>query len=319
MMEMVDKLSLLASKAHAIKILSMALFFVVCGMQYPRGYLVAVGGAEDKGVNETPSKRNATNFFTDGILKQIVRLAGKKSDVRMEIVTTASSIPEEVAALYKKAFRQLEGIEAGHLRVGTREEADSKKTLDRLDKCNCILFSGGDQLRLCSIIGGTTFLSVLRRRYQEEHFVIAGTSAGAAAMCNTMISGGEENKAYMKGTVELSQGLGFLREVIIDTHFDARGRFGRLVQAIAAQPGAVGIGLDEDTGVIIEKGNRLHAIGSGSVVIVDGSSIAHNNIADIEVGMPISLANLRVNVLTCDDLFELTQRKFTPRKPSSAD
>jgi cyanophycinase len=195
-----------------------------------------------------------------------------------------------------------------------REEADSKKMLERISKANCILFSGGDQLRLCSILGGTEFLDIIREKYVDEHFVIAGTSAGAAAMSNTMISGGEEDKAYMKGKIELSIGLGFLQEVIIDTHFDARGRFGRLVQAIAAQPGAVGIGLDEDTGVIIERGMRLKAIGSSSVVVVDGSSITHNNIADIKGGMPISVANLKVHIMTNSDLFDIESRTFICKK-----
>jgi cyanophycinase len=196
------------------------------------------------------------------------------------------------------------------LKISSREDADSKKVLDRLDKCNCILFSGGDQLRLCSIMGGTEFLDIIRERYEKEHFVIAGTSAGAAAMSNSMICGGDESQAYLKGKVELSFGLGFLQEAIIDTHFDARGRFGRLVQAIAAQPGSIGIGLDEDTGVIIEKGTRLTTIGSSSVVIVDGSNIKHNNIADIKNGMPISVASLQVSIMTKSDVYDINKREF---------
>jgi cyanophycinase len=144
--------------------------------------------------------------------------------------------------------------------------------------------------------------------------VIAGTSAGAAAMSNTMICGGDENKAYMKGEVELNIGFGFLQNVIIDTHFDARGRFGRLVQAIATQPGAIGIGLDEDTGIIIEKGQRIRAIGSNSVVIVEGSHINFNNIASIKSGMPLSVSKLSVHVLSQSDLFDLNTRAFTPVK-----
>ena len=103
----------------------------------------------------------------------------------------------------------------------------------------------------------------------------------------------------------------FLQEVIIDTHFDARGRFGRLVQAIAAQPGAVGIGLDEDTGVVIEKGSRMRAIGSSSVVVVDGCNISHNNIADIRNGMPLSIGNLTVHIMTNSDVYDINTREFT--------
>ncbi len=279
-------------------------------MQHPKGYLIAIGGAEDKGSEEEKERQNSLDFFKQGILQQIVELAGKKSSPKIEVITTASSIPDEVAQIYKKAFKKLGLIDIGHLKITSREEADSKKTLERLEKCNCILFSGGDQLRLCSMLGGTDFLDIVRERFEKEQFVIAGTSAGAAAMGNTMICGGEEAKAYLKGKVELGIGLGFLREIIIDTHFDARGRFGRLVQAIAAQPGAIGIGLDEDTGVVIEKGSKLRAIGSSSVVIVDGSFINHNNIADIKGGMPISVANLQVSIMTNSDTYDINSREF---------
>lgn len=283
-------------------------------MQNAKGLLVAVGGAEDKGVDQSARSAKSVDFFKEGILRQIAELAGKKSEPRIELVTTASSIPDEVALQYKKAFMQLGGIECSHMKITNREEAESRKIIDRLQKCTCVLLSGGSQLKLCSILGGTSFLSVMRERYQSEYFIIAGTSAGAAAMSNTMISGGEESKAYLKGRVELSLGLGFLQEVIIDSHFDARGRFGRLVQAIAAQPGAIGIGLDEDTGVIVEKGSRLKAIGASSVVIVDGSGITYNNIVDIKDGTPLSVANLHVNILRSGDVFEITGRNFIPKK-----
>jgi cyanophycinase len=282
-------------------------------MQIPKGILIAIGGAEDKGSEERRNFRSNIDFFKEGILKQITDFAGKRNEPKIEIITTASSIPDEVAQLYRKAFKQL-GLESAHLKISTRDEADLPKNIERLQRCNCLLFSGGDQLKLCSVLGGTDFIDIVRERYLEDHFIIAGTSAGAAAMSNTMISGGEEDKAYMKGRVDLSIGFGFLQEVIIDTHFDARGRFGRLVQAIARQPGALGIGLDEDTGVIVEKGTSLKAIGSSSIIVVDGSAITHNNIAAIKDGSPISIANLQVNILTKSDTYDLTTRKFMPAK-----
>src|SRR5215204_6085966 len=288
-------------------------------MQHPKGYLIAIGGAEDKGSEEEKERQNSLDFFKQGILQQIVELAGKKSSPKIEVITTASSIPDEVAQIYKKAFKKLGLIDIGHLKITSREEADSKKTLERLEKCNCILFSGGDQLRLCSMLGGTDFLDIVRERFEKEQFVIAGTSAGAAAMSNTMICSGEEAKAYLKGRVELGIGLGFLRDVIIDTHFDARGRFGRLVQAIAAQPGAIGIGLDEDTAVIIEKGNRIKAIGASSVVVVDGSHVACNNIASIKNGMPLSISNISVHVMRHSDMFDMTTREFMAFKHASTE
>jgi len=282
----------------------------------PKGYLIAVGGAEDKG-EEAQVRKNRLDFFSEGILKQIVELAGKKVHPKIELITTASSIPDEIAQVYKKAFKRLGCDEVGHLRLRSREEAENKKVLERLEKCNCILFSGGDQLKLCSALGGTQFIKIVEDRYYDEHFVIAGTSAGAAAMSNTMICGGNENRAFMKGEVEMNIGFGLLHNVIIDTHFDARGRFGRLVQAIATQPGAIGIGLDEDTGVIVEKGSRIKAIGASSVVIVDGSHVACNNIAAIKNGMPLSVSNISVHVMSQSDVFDLATREFIPLKPSS--
>lgn len=279
-------------------------------MQLPKGYLIAIGGAEDKG-EEDKWRGKKPNFFEQGILKQIVELAGKKGTPKIEVITTATSIPDEVAQSYKRAFKKLGIEQIGHLKLLTREDGDNKKNLERLEKSNCILFSGGDQLRLCSILGGTTFIDMVKEKYLDEHFVIAGTSAGAAAMSNTMICGGNPNKAFMKGEVELNIGFGFIQSVIIDTHFDARGRFGRLIQAIAAQPGSIGVGLDEDTAVLIEKGSKMKAIGSSSVVVVDGSNVKCNNIADIYEGAPLSISNVQVHVMAREDSFHLHSREFT--------
>src|SRR3954469_21799214 len=132
-------------------------------MQNPRGYLIAVGGAEDKG-EEVKIRNKRLDFFEEGILRQILEVAGKKSNPKIELITTASSIPDEVAHVYKKAFKRL-GCEITHLKLLNREDADSKKVLDRLDKCNCLLFSGGDQLKLCSALGGTQFINIVRERF----------------------------------------------------------------------------------------------------------------------------------------------------------
>ncbi|MEI6950406.1 cyanophycinase [Paraflavisolibacter sp. H34] len=280
-------------------------------MNQPKGYLVAIGGAEDKLMEEERKTSPSTiNLFEASILKKVADMAVRKGEIRIELVTTASSFPDEQWAVYKKAFKKLGCTEVSHLKITSRDEADSPKTLERLQKCTCVFFSGGDQLRLCSILGGTTALDLLKERYNNEYLVIAGTSAGAAAMSSTMICGGNADRAYMKGEVQIGSGFGFLQNVIIDTHFEARGRFGRLSQAIAAQPGELGIGLDEDTGVVIEKGNKMKVIGSSSVVIVDGSYIEYNNIADIAAGKPISVANMKVHVMACGDEFDLTNFQF---------
>jgi len=278
---------------------------------YPLGHLVAVGGAEDKGTDLEKGilQRNRLNFFELGILKNIVSLIGADGP-SVEVITTASSIPDEVAQNYKDAFEKLGCMNVGHMRIRNREDAALPEYLERLKACNCIMFSGGNQLRLSSIFGGTDFLDLLKQRYQQGNFLIAGTSAGAMAMSNTMIYEGSAAIANLKGEVKITTGLGLMQNVIIDTHFDQRGRFNRLAQAVAAQPGAIGIGLGEDTGVIVSQGHELKAIGSGSVVIIDGKNIEYNNIADIDFGMPISVENIIVHIMSKGDTYNLETRKF---------
>jgi len=278
---------------------------------YPLGHLVAVGGAEDKGTDLEKGilQRNRLNFFELGILKNIVSLIGADGP-HVEVITTASSIPDEVAQNYKNAFEKLGCLNVGHMRIRNREDVALPEYTERLNACNCVMFSGGNQLRLSSIFGGTNFLDLLRQRYEEGNFLIAGTSAGAMAMSNTMIYEGNAAIASLKGEVKITTGLGLLQNVIIDTHFDQRGRFNRLAQAVAAQPGAIGVGLGEDTGVIVSQGHELKAIGSGSVVIIDGKKIEYNNIADIDFGMPISVENIIVHIMSKGDMYNLETRKF---------
>ncbi|MBS1644300.1 MAG: cyanophycinase [Bacteroidetes bacterium] len=281
-------------------------------MAHPKGYLIAVGGAEDKGTDLEKGiiERNRLNFFELGILHHIIELAQKKEDSVVEVVTTASQIPDEVAVNYQEAFKKLGCANVGHIRIRNREDAGNPEYLERLRRCDCVMLSGGNQLRLSSIFGGTTFLEILRERYEKENFVIAGTSAGAMAMSNTMIYEGSAATAHLKGEIKITTGLGLLQGVIIDTHFDKRGRFNRLAQAVAAQPGAIGIGLGEDTGMIVNDGHKFSVIGSGCVTIIDGKYIDYNNIADIPIGAPIAVENLVVHLLSQDDTYDLKTRKF---------
>ncbi|ANE52931.1 cyanophycinase [Flavisolibacter tropicus] len=279
-------------------------------MTHPKGILVAIGGAEDRGIDDQERQEHELDFTKYGILNAVVALAKKKAPV-VEVITTASSIPDEYYAQYEEAFKKLGCKQIGHLKVCKRDAAANDELIKRINECDIVMFTGGDQLRLCSILGGTTILERLKARYMDEAIVIAGTSAGAAAMSNNMICGGNPTRSYFKGQVMFSLGFGFLNNVIIDTHFDKRGRFGRLAQAIAEQPGAIGLGLGEDTGVIIEKGCLFKAIGSSSVVILDGSKIHFNNISEIRDGMPISIGNMIVHLLSHSDVFEADKRKYT--------
>ena len=280
----------------------------------PKGFLVAVGGAEDKGTDLEKGiiERNRLNFFELGILSKIINLIGDNEPC-VEIITTASSIPDEVYENYKGAFEKLGVKNIGHLRIRNREDSANPELLQRLKNANCLMISGGNQLRLSSIFGGTDFIQILKEKYYHEHFVIGGSSAGAMAMSNTMIYEGNASLAHLKGEVRITTGMGLIQNVIIDTHFDKRGRFNRLAQAVAAYPGAIGIGLGENTGLIVKDGYHLRAIGLGTVVIIDGKNIDYNNIADIEFGSHISVENIIVHMMSAGDAYNLRDRQFEGR------
>ncbi len=288
-------------------------------MHIPKGILVSIGGAEDKGTDLEQGiiRRNNLNFFELAILKTVAKLIGPP-DSRIEVATTASQIPEEVAENYLNAFAKFGYHNVGILDIRNREDAQQSGVVARVRECDGFMFSGGNQLRLSSIFGGTEVLDVLLHRYEnEEGFVISGTSAGAMAMSNTMIYEGNAAEAHLKGEVKITTGLGLMLGVIIDSHFDKRGRFLRLAQAVSANPGAIGIGLGEDTAVIVREGTQLECIGSGAVIIVDGRTIGHNNIADVEFGSPISVESLKVHILEAGNGYDLGLREFLPMRSES--
>ncbi|MFC4262106.1 cyanophycinase [Ferruginibacter yonginensis] len=281
-------------------------------MQIAKGKLLAIGGAEDKGTDLETGQihRNNLNFFELGILRRIVEEIGGQ-DKRIEVVTTASMIPLEVGDNYLSAFGKIGCKDVGLMHIRNRADAMNEAYLDRLRTCDAVMFSGGNQLRLTSTFGGTTFLQIVLQRYNDEpQFLVAGTSAGAMAMSNTMIYEGNAAKAHLKGEVKITTGLGFMDDVIFDSHFEKRGRFGRLAQAISSNPSCIGIGLGEDTGVLIIDGNKMEAIGSGLVIIVDGHDIRHSNIADIPDGCPISIENMKVHFLEKGNGYLANERIF---------
>ena len=282
-------------------------------MSHPKGKLIAIGGAEDKGTDlETGEiNRNNLNFFELGILRRVVEEAGGPAS-HIEVITTASTIPYEVGENYLNAFGKIGCTNVQVMHIRNRQDTLETEFLERIKTCDAVMFSGGNQLRLSVTDGGTEFLSILKKRYQNEKFLIAGTSAGAMAMSQTMIYEGNAARAHLKGEVKMTSGLGFINSVIIDSHFEKRGRFGRLAQAVATNPSTIGIGLGEDTGMLITAGNKMEAIGSGLVVIIDGHDILHSNIADIPDGNPVSIENLKVHFCEKGNGYLIRERKFLP-------
>lgn len=272
-------------------------------MNIPKGCLIPVGGAEDKGAE-------LENFFEMGILKKIIGQIPAGEDPRVEVITSAAAGPDEAFESYRAGFEKLGCGTVGHLNIRSRAQAELPETIARLEACNCVMMSGGDQLRLSTIFGGTSALRTICRRYENEQFVVAGTSAGAMVMSNPMIYEGRAERANLKGEVKIVSGFGLLNSVIIDTHFDKRGRFSRLAQAVAAQPGALGIGLGEDTGLMVTGGREIEVIGSSSIILIDGRGIACTNIVDIDAGHPITVQNLTVHILAAGDRYDISARTF---------
>lgn len=280
-------------------------------MTIPSGKLIAIGGAEDKGTDLEKGEihRNNLNFFELGILRRIVEESGG-SGARIEVITTASTIPNEVGDNYLNAFGRIGCTNVGIMHIRRREDVWNPEYVERVRKCDAVMFSGGNQMRLSATFGGTPFLDIIRQRYKTEEFVISGTSAGAMAMSNTMIYEGNASRAHLKGEVKITTGLGFMDSVIFDSHFEKRGRFVRLAQAVAANPSSIGIGLGEDTGMLITGGNRMEAIGSGLVIIIDGYDIRHSNIADIPEGNPVSIENMKVHFCEKGNGYLVRERSF---------
>lgn len=273
-----------------------------------KGVLIPIGGNEDKGIEESESY--TLDFIEDSILSNVVTEAGG-SDAEIVIIPTASSIPKEVSDNYLKAFDKLGCSNLKILDIRNRLQSSSKETIRALETADCVMFSGGNQSRISKFIGGTEAHEILTTRYQSERFVIAGTSAGAMAMSEHMIAGGSSKESLYKGAVHMSKGLGLINGLVIDTHFIKRGRFGRLAEAMAIHPNLLALGLAEDTGIIIEEGNRFKVIGSGMVLLFDPSKLTHNSHSILPEGVPISLGNLTVNILANNDEFTIDDRKVS--------
>jgi cyanophycinase len=281
----------------------------------PTGKLIIIGGAVDKGSfsesNFEKEVEKNLNFFETGILRRIIKESRLGQDSRIEIVTTASKIPREVGPEYLKAFHYLGATNVDVLHIETREQAMHETTTERIKRADVVMFTGGDQLRLTSMLGGTEMHDLMLYKYLNEDFIYAGTSAGAAAASSSMIYQGSSSEALLKGEIKITSGLGFIDDVVVDTHFVHRGRIGRLFQAVVSNPRTLGIGLGEDTGLLITKGNMMEAIGSGLVILVDGRHIKDTNITQVQMGAPISIKNLIAHVMSHNDIYDLAQRELT--------
>ena len=271
-----------------------------------KGTLIPIGGNEDKGIED--DEMYTLDFIDEGILYHVVKEAGG-IDANIVVIPTASSIPVEVGENYLTAFETLGCKNVVVLDIRSKKDSETDRSIALIKNANCVMFSGGNQSKITNKIGGTTIHEILVDRYtNEKGFVIAGTSAGAMVMASEMIAGGSASESFVKGAVKMYQGLGLVPGLIIDTHFIKRGRFGRISEAVAQFPDLIGIGLAEDTGMII-KNNRCEVIGSGMIIVFDGRRLKHNNHKVLKEGTPMSLTNLRTHILSNGDRFHIEKKK----------
>ncbi|APG59053.1 cyanophycinase [Christiangramia salexigens] len=265
-----------------------------------KGILIPIGGNENKGIGK--NEKYHTENIEGGILSRVVLESGGVNALIL-IIPTASSIPNKVSKAYLYAFSQLGCKNVKVLNIRKREQSEDKTYLELIRQADCVLFSGGNQSEIIDKIKDTSLHHILTERYQNSALVIAGTSAGAMCMSEEMITGGRHKEAFMKGAVGMTKGMGFLPHVIIDSHFIRRGRFGRLAEAVAKFPNLVGIGLAENTGLVIKDCNTVEIVGSGMVIIFDPSELEFNTEKYINNGELMSLTNLKTHILAEGDVF----------------
>lgn len=258
-----------------------------------RGYIVPIGGAEDK---EGSSE----------ILRQFLEVSGGKK-ARICIIPTASNL-DDTGRRYEKIFEKLGAHEATALPITTRAEAGKGEHLRVVEHCTGVFITGGNQLRLTTIIGGTAMAKAIRKA-NAHGVTVGGTSAGAAILSEHMIAYGQEGATPQAGKVSLVPGFGLTNRIMIDQHFRQRDRLGRLLTAIAYNPFAVGIGLDEDTAAFIDPNRKLTVMGAGALTIVDASELSHSSIADLQEGKPVTMTDLRLHILAKGASFDLETRR----------
>lgn len=266
-----------------------------------KGRLIAIGGNEDR-INQLV------------VLKRVVQEIGK-SEFTVVVITTASEEPEQRGKEYETVFTNLGAKSVEILNIKERYEANDRALAKSLEATDLIFIAGGDQLRLTTIIGGSKVLQAIKKRLQNGG-LIAGTSAGAAVFSDTMIYEGKSEEGLLKGKVLTTSGFGFVENIVFDTHFMSRGRIGRLVQIVTTNPTCVGVGIGEDSGVLLKGDGTMEVVGSGQVILVDGSQIGHSNIMKIKPGDAIAVENILIHSLVHGYGYNFKKRKLVSPVPN---
>ncbi len=258
-----------------------------------RGWIVPIGGAENKGENPR-------------ILERFLSVGGG-SDAEIVVIPTASQL-RDTGPRYERLFTDLGARRVDVLDFDTRRDCQEASRLDRIERASAIFFTGGNQLRLSTILGGTPAAQMIRAR-NAAGVTVGGTSAGASILSEHMIAFGKEGSSPQADSVRLAPGLGLTNRFVIDQHFRQRDRLGRLIAALAYNPFAIGIGLDEDTAAFIGPDNTLEVEGSGSVTVVDAGNLSFSSMADASEDQPVCMLGLTMHILLAGATFNLATRK----------
>ncbi|HEX7242345.1 MAG TPA: cyanophycinase [Longimicrobiaceae bacterium] len=259
------------------------------------GRLLVIGGAED------PDEKDMR------ILPHLVEMAGGKG-ARIVICSSPSEDPEDKVRVYGKLFETI-GVASVHgAPIRDRNEADAEEHLEAMRQATAVFFTGGDQLRLTALIAGTEFGELVRNRLIEDRLVVAGTSAGAAAMSSVMVIGGSSEGTVRRNDVELAPGLGLWRDTVVDTHFNQRGRVSRLMTIFAHNPNVLGIGIDENTALDLGPEGRFTVLGAGAVMVFDGR-VTHTNAPSAAGDETLAITDSVVHVLPDGYGFDMTTKR----------
>jgi len=261
-----------------------------------RGYVIPIGGAEERSGSPT-------------VLKRFVRLSGGRK-ARIVIIPTASNLVD-TGDKYIEIFNKIGVADAISLPINERAEASRQDYLDQLEQASGIFITGGNQLRLSTILGGTEVAKKIRR-LNAKGVHVAGTSAGAAIMPEHMIAGGSTGHVPSGDGVNLAPGLGLTNALLIDQHFSERHRLGRLLTAISYNPFMLGIGLDEDTAIFIDPGHSFEVVGSGAVTVIDPVNLSYSSMSKASKKEALSMLDLKLHILSKGCSFDIHERKPFP-------
>lgn len=261
-----------------------------------RGYIIPIGGGEEKNTHPV-------------ILKRVLALAGGR-DANIVILPTASRL-EDTGRLYERIFTKLGARTVSSIQIATRSDCNNPEFADRCAQASGIFLTGGNQLRLSSILGGTAVAQMIRRK-NASGTLVAGTSAGASIMSEHMLAGGNPDKGPSGGGVVLAPGLGLTNAAVIDQHFSQRNRLGRLLSAVSLNPFLLGMGIDEDTAAFIDPNGMVEVVGSGTVTIVDGSGMSYSSAHSVAQKQAIGMIGLKLDILDKGCRYDLNRREAFP-------